>query len=338
MLDQNVISTLLFERPAWVAIDLLNLEEEVHEMDDFVYHRPVLEREVVELLEPKPGSLIVDATCGGGGHTEALLKSGADVLALDQDPDAVEHASKQLARFGRRIAVRQANFRHAASVLDELGIRTIGGALLDLGVSSRQLENAERGFSFVRNGPLDMRMDPRTQLTAAMIVNEYSEEQLTRLFRELGEEPAARRIASLIVKMRKTFPFRETLPLARAIEKLVGRHGRHHPATRVFQALRMEVNDELGALEEGLRVLTARLEPDGRIAVIAFHSLEDRIVKNFFRDHSREWLDRPEWPAPQRNPDYDLKLITPKPVEPTEEEQRANPRSRSAKLRVAEKV
>ena len=338
MLDQNVISTLFFERPAWVAIDPLILEQEVHEMDDFVYHRPVLEREVVELLEPKPGCLIVDATCGGGGHTEALLKSGADVLALDQDPDAVEHASKQLARFGRRIAVRQANFRHAASVLDELGIRIIGGALLDLGVSSRQLENAERGFSFVRNGPLDMRMDPRTQLTAAMIVNEYSEEQLTRLFRELGEEPAARRIASLIVKMRKTFPFRETLPLARAIEKLVGRHGRHHPATRVFQALRMEVNDELGALEEGLRVLTARLEPGGRIAVIAFHSLEDRIVKNFFRDHSREWLDRPEWPAPQRNPDYDLKLITPKPVEPTEEEQRANPRSRSAKLRVAEKV
>ena len=338
MLDQNVISTLFFERPAWVAIDPLILEQEVYEMDDFVYHRPVLEREVVELLEPKPGSLIVDATCGGGGHTEALLKSGADVLALDQDPDAVEHASKQLARFGRRIAVRQANFRHTASVLDELGIRTIGGALLDLGVSSRQLENAERGFSFVRNGPLDMRMDPRTQLTAAMIVNEYSEEQLTRLFRELGEEPAARRIASLIVKMRKTFPFRETLPLARAIEKLVGRHGRHHPATQVFQALRMEVNDELGALEEGLRVLTARLEPGGRIAVIAFHSLEDRVVKNFFRDHSREWLDRPEWPAPQRNPDYDLKLITPKPVEPTEEEQRANPRSRSAKLRVAEKV
>jgi 16S rRNA (cytosine1402-N4)-methyltransferase len=183
-----------------------------------------------------------------------------------------------------------------------------------------------------------MRMDPRAQLTAATIVNEYSEEQLTRLFRELGEEPAARRIASLIVKMRRTAPFRETLPLARAIEKLVGRHGRHHPATHVFQALRMEVNDELGALEEGLRVFTARLERGGRIAVITFHSLEDRIVKNFFRDRSREWLDRPEWPAPQRNPNYDLKLITPKPVEPTEEERRTNPRSRSAKLRVAEKT
>src|SRR5213596_3269505 len=187
-------------------------------------------------------------------------------------------------------------------------------------------------------GPLDMRMDPRTKLTAGKIVNEYGEEELTRLFRELGEEPAARRIASLIVKMRRTSPFRETLPLARAIEKLVGRHGRHHPATQVFQALRMEVNDELGALEEGLRVLTARLAPRGRIAVITFHSLEDRIVKNFFRDHSREWLDKPEWPEPQPNPDYDLELVTPKPVEPSDEEQRANPRSRSAKLRVAEKI
>jgi 16S rRNA (cytosine1402-N4)-methyltransferase len=338
MLGQNVINRLWFERPVWVAVDPLIVEEEACEMEDFIYHRPVFEKEVVELLEPKPGSLIVDGTCGGGGHTEALLESGADLLALDQDPDAVQQVSERLVRFGRRVAVRQANFRHTAGVLDELGIRTIGGALLDLGVSSRQLENPERGFSFVRNGPLDMRMDTRSRLTAATIVNEYSEEQLTRLFRELGEEPAARRIASLIVKMRKTCPFRETLPLARAIEKLVGRHGRHHPATQVFQALRMEVNDELGALEEGLRVLTARLKRGGRIAVIAFHSLEDRIVKNFFRDHSREWLDRPEWPAPERNPDYDLKLVTPKPVEPTEEEQRANPRSRSAKLRVAEKI
>ena len=332
------MNTLLFERSVWFTTDPLIVEEEAHEMEDFVYHRPVLEREVVALLEPKPGLLIVDGTCGGGGHTEALLGSGADVLALDQDPDAAQHVSEQLARFGRRVTVRHVNFRQAAKVLDELGIRTIGGALLDLGVSSRQLENAERGFSLVRNGPLDMRMDPRNQLTAATIVNEYSAEQLTRLFRELGEEPAARRIASLIVKMRNRSPFRETLPLARAIEKLAGRHGRRHPATQVFQALRMEVNDELGALEEGLRVLAARLEPSARIAVITFHSLEDRIVKNFFRDHSREWLDRPEWPAPQRNPDYDLKVITPKPVEASEDEQRANPRSRSAKLRVAEKI
>jgi 16S rRNA (cytosine1402-N4)-methyltransferase len=332
------MNTLLFERPIWFTNGPLIAKEEAQEMEDFIYHRPVLAREAVELLEAKAGSLVVDATCGGGGHTEVLLESGADVLALDQDPDAVQHVSERLARFGPRVTVRQANFRSAARVLDELGIRVIGGALLDLGVSSRQLENAERGFSLVRNGPLDMRMDPRNQLTAATILNQYSEEALTRLFRELGEEPAARRIASLIAKMRKTSPFRETLPLARAIEKIVGRHGPRHPATQVFQALRMEVNDELGALRDGLHVLSAQLKPGARIAAITFHSLEDRIVKNFFRDRSREWVDRPEWPAPQRNPDYDLKVVTSKPIEPSEEEQRANPRSRSAKLRVAEKI
>jgi 16S rRNA (cytosine1402-N4)-methyltransferase len=279
----------------------------------------------------------VDGTCGGGGHTEAILKAGADVLALDQDPEAIEHAREQLAHVGGRVTLRQANFRNTDKVLDELGIATIGGAMLDLGVSSRQLENAERGFSIMRNGPLDMRMDPSAPVSAADVVNNYSEEDLTRLFRELGEEPAARRIASLIVKARKSTPFRETLALAKAIEKVVGRHGRLHPATRVFQALRMEVNDELGALEQGLRVLTARLEPGARIAVISFHSLEDRIVKNFFRDRSRETIDRPEWPEPQANPDYQLNLVTAKPVEPGEEEQRSNPRARSAKLRVAEK-
>src|SRR5881397_1019167 len=189
MLVQNVINTFWFERPLWMAVDPFTAEEEAPEVEEFIYHRPVLESEVLELLEPKPGSLIVDATCGGGGHTEALLESGAKVLALDQDPDAVQHVSEQLARFGRRVRVQQANFRHADKVLDELEINTIGGGvLLDLGVSSRQLENAKRGFSLVRNGPLDMRMDPRNRLTAADIVNNYSAEQLTQLFRELGEE------------------------------------------------------------------------------------------------------------------------------------------------------
>jgi 16S rRNA (cytosine1402-N4)-methyltransferase len=333
------MNKLLFERPVWFATGALILEEEAQEMEDATYHQPVLVNEVIDLVAPRSGSLVVDATCGGGGHSEAILQTGADVLALDQDPDAVQHAMGNLARFGGRVTVRQANFRHADKILDELGIATIGGALLDLGVSSRQLENAARGFSVMRNGPLDMRMDPGHQTTtAAEIVNNYSEEQLMQLFRDLGEEPAARRIAALIVKMRKTEPFRETLPLARAIEKVVGRHGRRHPATQVFQALRMEVNDELGALKEGLRVLIARLEPGAHIAVIAFHSLEDRIVKNFFRDRSREWIDKPEWSEPRRNPERDLKLITQKPVEPSEEEQRQNPRSRSAKLRVAEKI
>ncbi|MEY2484458.1 MAG: rRNA (cytosine1402-N4)-methyltransferase [Verrucomicrobiota bacterium] len=331
------MNALLFERAVWFATGPLILEEEAQAMEDFTYHRPVLVRETVELLAPRAGSLVVDGTCGGGGHTEAILKAGADVLALDQDPEAIEHAREQLAHVGGRVTLRQANFRNTDKVLDELGIATIGGAMLDLGVSSRQLENAERGFSIMRNGPLDMRMDPSAPVSAADVVNNYSEEELTRLFRELGEEPAARRIASLIVKARKSTPFRETLALAKAIEKVVGRHGRLHPATRVFQALRMEVNDELGALEQGLRVLTARLEPGARIAVISFHSLEDRIVKNFFRDRSRETIDRPEWPEPQANPDYQLNLVTSKPMEPGEEEQRSNPRARSAKLRVAEK-
>ena len=307
-------------------------------MEDFSYHRPVLAAEAVELLAPHPGSLVVDGTVGGGGHTEAILKTGADVLALDQDPDAIVEAREQLAPYGGRVTLHQANFRDADKVLDELDIKKIGGAILDLGVSSRQLENASRGFSILRNGPLDMRMDPRSATTAAHIVNNYSEEELTRIFRDLGEEPAARRIASLIVKMRKDAPFTETLPLAKAIEKVVGRHGRRHPATQAFQALRMEVNDELAALDQGLRILTARLEAGARLAVITFHSLEDRIVKNFIRDHSREWLDRPEWPEPRRNPDYDLRAITDKPSEPSENERRLNPRSRSAKLRVAEKI
>ncbi len=332
------MNAFLFERPVWFATGPLILEEEAQQMEDFNYHRPVLTEEAVELLAPRPGTLVVDATCGGGGHTERILKTGVDVLALDQDPDAIAYTRQQLAHVGGRLTLRQANFRNADKVFDELGIRTIGGALLDVGVSSRQLENAERGFSIMRNGPLDMRMDPARSVTAADIINTYSEEELIRLFRDLGEEPAARRIASLIVKERKYAPFHETLRLARSIEKVVSRHGRRHPATQVFQALRMEVNDELAALEEGVRVLTARLEPGARIAVISFHSLEDRIVKNFFREHSREWLDRPEWPEPKRNPAYDLTLVTPKPVEPSAEEQRANPRSRSAKMRVAEKL
>ncbi len=332
------MNALLFERPIWFATGPLVIEEEAQEMEDVTYHRPVLVHEVVELLAPRPGALVVDGTCGGGGHAEAILQTGADVLGLDQDPDAITHASERLARFGGRVTFHQANFRDATKVLDSLGIVSIGGALLDLGVSSRQLENADRGFSIMRNGPLDMRMDPRRELTAADVINGYSEEELTRIFREFGEEPAARRIASQLVKQRKTTPFHETVQLARAVEKIVWRHGRKHPATQVFQALRMEVNDELGALEEGLRGLTSRLESHARFAVITFHSLEDRIVKNFFRDRSRETLDRPEWPEPRPNPDFAFKLITSKPVEPDENEQRVNSRSRSAKLRVAEKV
>ncbi|MEO8439005.1 MAG: 16S rRNA (cytosine(1402)-N(4))-methyltransferase RsmH [Spartobacteria bacterium] len=332
------MNALLFERPIRFATGPLLMNEEAQDMDDFTYHRPVLAPEIIDLLALRPGSLVLDGTCGGGGHTEAMLRAGADVIALDQDPDALEYAALRLASFGSHVTLHRANFREAGEVLDRLGIAQIGGALLDLGVSSRQLENADRGFSLMRNGPLDMRMDPRRELTAAEVVNSYSEEELTRIFREFGEEPAARRIASQIVKLRKENPFRETLALAKAVEKIVGRHGRRHPATQVFQALRMEVNDELRALEKGLLVLTNRLEVGSRIAVITFHSLEDRIVKNIFRDRSREFLDRPEWPEPRPNPDFCLRLITAKPIEPDAIEQRINPRSRSAKLRVAERI
>ncbi len=332
------MNALLFERPIWFATGPLVIEEEAQEMEEIIYHRPVLVQEVIEFLAPRPGSLVLDGTCGGGGHSEAILQEGANVLGLDQDPDAIAHASDRLAQFGSRVALRQANFRDAGKVLDQLGIAQIGGVLLDLGVSSRQLENGARGFSLQRNGPLDMRMDPRRETTAADVINNYSEEELTQLFRELGEEPAARRIASQLVKQRKTAPFRETAQLARAVEKIVWRHGRKHPATQVFQALRMEVNDELRALEDGLLGLTSRLQTGARFAVITFHSGEDRIVKNFFRDRSRQFLDRPEWPEPRPNPDFAFQLITHKPVEPGEAEQRINPRSRSAKLRVAEKI
>jgi 16S rRNA (cytosine1402-N4)-methyltransferase len=333
-----MMNALLFERSIWFTTRPHEFKEEAQEMEDYIYHRPVLVLESVELLAPRAGSIVVDATCGGGGHTAEILRTGADVVALDQDPDAIAFATAKLAEYGARVTLYQANFREAGKVLDELGIVGIGGALMDLGVSSRQLENASRGFSVIRPGPLDMRMDPRRELTAATIVNSYPEEDLTRIFRELGEEPAARRIASQLVKLRKAAPFEDTLQLAKAIEKIVWRHGRRHPATQVFQALRMEVNDELKALSEGLQTLTTRLDSGARIAVITFHSLEDRIVKNFFRDRSREWLDRPEWPEPRRNPDYSLRLVTDKPLEPGETEQRTNPRSRSAKLRVAEKI
>lgn len=332
------MNALLFERPVWFATGPFMFEEEAEEREEFIYHRPVLVHETIDLLALAPGTLVLDATCGGGGHSEAILKTGADVLALDQDPDAIAAASDRLSQFGDRVTLRKANFRHVDRVLEDMGVEQIGGAILDLGVSSRQLENAERGFSLIRNGPLDMRMDPGLEKTAASIINNYTEEELTRLFHDLGEEAAARRIATAIVKQRKTAAFRETLPFARAIEKIVGRHGRRHPATQVFQALRMEVNDELGALDQGLRIIVGRLQPGARIAVISFHSLEDRMVKNFFRERSREYIDRPEWPEPRENKTRDLRVITSKPIEPSDNEQRLNPRARSAKLRVAEKL
>lgn len=310
--------------------------EKPRRMNSEEFHEPVLLEQTLELLEPAPGKVIVDGTLGGGGHSSAMVAAGARVIGLDQDPQALEFATKRIGR--DRFQPVRANFSEVESVLKDLGIEAIDGALLDLGVSSWQLDTPERGFSFMREGPLDMRMNPSATLTAADIVNSATEEQLARIFHNFGEEPAARRIAARIVRDRLLRPFVTTTDLALVVESVVPRRGRTHPATRVFQALRIAVNRELEVLAEALEQFTRLLKPGGRLAVITFHSLEDRIVKNFFKARSTEWLDRPEWPEPRRNPEFMFKRLSNKPVVANAEEQARNPRSRSAKLRAVEKL
>ncbi len=313
-------------------------ERSLLKTERFEYHQPVLPAETLALLAPAPGKLFVDGTLGGGGHSEALLRTGARVIGIDQDPEALAFAGERLAAFGERFTPVRANFAEIGTVLDRLGVPGIDGALLDLGVSSRQLDAPERGFSFQREGPLDMRMNPDSAVTAADLVNTAPAGELEQIFREWGEEHAARRVAAQIVRDRARRPFVTTLDLARSVEKAIARRGPTHPATRVFQALRIAVNRELEVLPAALDAFAQRLNPGGRLAVITFHSLEDRIVKTFFRARSAEWLDRPEWPAPRRNPQFQFHLLTPKPVTASPEEQAQNPRSRSAKLRGAEAI
>jgi 16S rRNA (cytosine1402-N4)-methyltransferase len=302
------------------------------------YHQPVLLRETLAVLEPAPGKLIVDGTLGGGGHTSALLEAGATVIGIDQDPSAIAHNEQRLARWGERFRAVRGSFGQVAALLDSIGADQIDGALLDLGVSSHQLDTPARGFSFQADGPLDMRMDPDGQVTAADLVNTMSGEQLERIIREFGEEPSARRIAARITRDRLVQPFTTTRELAELVESIIPRHGRTHPATRLFQALRIAVNRELEVLESGLEQFAARLAPGGVLAVITFHSLEDRIVKTYFKHRCAEWLDRPEWPEPQRNPDYLFRPLTRKAQTATDAEQRDNPRSRSAKLRAVQRL
>jgi 16S rRNA (cytosine1402-N4)-methyltransferase len=301
------------------------------------YHQPVLLAEVVALLAPTAGELFVDGTLGGGGHSAAFLAAGASVLGLDHDAEAMAETEERFRGMDHFRAVRS-NFSRVGAVLDSLGIERIDGGLLDLGVSSHQLDEPARGFSFMTEGPLDMRMDDRLPRTAADLVNTLGGGELERIFRVYGEEPAARRIAARLVRDRLTRPFTTTLQLAAAVESVVPRHGRTHPATRVFQALRLAVNGELEALEAGLEQFSARLAPGGRFGVITFHSLEDRVVKHFFKARSTEWLDRLEWPAPRRNPDFIFRALTRKAVVAGADELQANPRARSAKLRVVERL
>ena len=302
------------------------------------YHEPVLLRESIGLLQPATGKIFFEGTLGGGGHTAALLDAGATVLATDQDPAAIAEAGAKLASHGERLILRRANFSEIDRILAELKITTLSGALFDLGVSSHQFDTPERGFSLQHDGALDMRMSPDAPQSAADLVNTAGEEELARIFRELGDEPAARRIAARIVRERARMPITRTLQLAELVASVVPRKGRTHPATRIFMALRMAVNRELEALTAVLDAVTKHLAPGGRLAVISFHSGEDRIVKAFMKERATEWLDRPEWPAPRRNPAHIFRLLTTRPLVATDAEQRANPRARSAKLRVAERL
>jgi 16S rRNA (cytosine1402-N4)-methyltransferase len=286
-------------------------------------HIPVLFGEVLEWLQPRGGLgfTAIDCTVGAGGHAFGLLERSMPdgrLIGLDQDPQAIELARERLAPFATRVALKQANFRE----LGALGLEPVNAILFDLGLSSMQLDASGRGFSFRADEPLDMRFDPSNQAqTAAELVNSLDERELERVLREYGEEPRARRVARELIRRR---PIQTTTELTRAVTAALGpQRGRIHPATRTFQGLRIAVNDELQALESGLEAAKDLVKPGGRVAVISFHSLEDRIVKWRFR----QWAD-----------DARARVLTRKPIQPHAEEAHGNPRARSAKLRVVEKV
>lgn len=286
-------------------------------------HTPVLLHEVVEALHPSPGGCIVDCTVGPGGHAEALLEqlgpSGL-LIGIDADPDAIELSRSRLARFGASVMLVNRSFTDVTEVCHEHGVWTVDGILFDLGLSSTQIDTPERGFSFQRDAPLDMRFDPSQELTASDIVNAYPEPELAHIIWEYGEERRARRIARHIVRSR---PITSTARLARLLEQVLGsRRGRIHVATRTFMALRIAVNRELDSLRSALVQTPDLLAPGGRLAVISYHSLEDRIVKDFMRSQAR---------------DCALHLVSRKVIRPSSLEIESNPRSRSAKLRIAER-
>ncbi len=292
-----------------------------------VKHYPVLYREILSFFKNIPGKYIVDATLGGGGHSYLFLKNFPDktVIGIDKDPEAIERASKRLSEFKDRFIPVKASFKDIDSVLDNLQIKEVSGFLFDLGVSMFQLKT-ERGFSFQRDEFLDMRMDTSQHLRAYDVVNTYPKPMLEKILKEYGEEKFYKKIAQGIVEHRKKKPIRTTKELADIIYKIYPpplRRGKIHPATKTFQAIRIEVNNELEEIKEGINKAISRLEKGGIIAVISFHSLEDRIVKNIFRERKKL---------------KELEILTKKPITPGEEELKENPPSRSAKLRVAKKI
>ncbi len=326
--------------PGWLSarpsLDLFCQVDQADRTNLPHYHLSVMPDEVLAAFGPLDGKFIVDGTLGGGGHSELMLEAGARVLGIDRDPEALAHARARLARFGDRFTTHQANFSEIDSIPALQGGEKPDGLLLDLGVSSRQLDAAERGFSFMREGPLDMRMGPNAAQTAAELLAEIDESELVRILRKYGEEPRARRIAAAIVEARGKQPLTTTLDLANLIERAVGRNSRIHPATRTFQAIRIAVNRELESLEAVLDAVPRVLKPGGRLAIITFHSLEDRIVKHHLRDRAAPFIDQPGWPEPRPNPQLRYRLLARKAIAPTARETSDNPRARSAKLRVAE--
>ena len=295
-------------------------------------HNPVLLKETVEALSVRPGGRYVDGTLGRAGHAKEIIARGGEVLGIDRD----EQAIREIGEVAGLTAVRG---RHGSlkEIANEKGWNEVDGILLDLGVSSPQLDEAGRGFSFLREGPLDMRMDRSCGLSAADIVNGESAERLEEIFRTLGEEPQARRIAKAVAKERAEKPFETTVELAEFIEKVVGRRNGRHPATRVFQALRMEVNDEIGELGRALEGGLDLLRRGGRFAVITFESLTDRIVKRFFAGHIGRMVSLQQGGERWEGEEPRMKAVTGKVVVASKEEEDLNPRSRSAKLRAAEK-
>jgi 16S rRNA (cytosine1402-N4)-methyltransferase len=311
-----------------------------------VGHIPVLAEEVMSMLAPASGSLQIDATLGGGGHTERILEAtdpDGRLLGLDADGAAIARVAGRLRpRFGDRLVLRQANFRELATVAPAAGFGQVDGALFDLGLSSYQLADTERGFGFRAGGPLDMRFDTSRGVPAAELLATLDTDELTALFRRYGEEPRAARIARAIVEARRTAPVATAEELAALVGSVVPPNPRQpsrtHPATRVFQALRIAVNQELEALEAGLAAALDLLRPGGRLVVLSYHSLEDRIVKRFIAAERRGCVCPPELPVCVCGRDPRLRVLTRRSVTPTTAEIVANPRARSARLRAAERL
>ena len=306
-------------------------------------HTTVLRDEVVGWLQPRPGGRYLDGTLGLGGHTEAILEAQPDctVLGLDRDREALEHAGPRLAPFGDRAILRHSSFSHFEAALDELGWPGVDGAVLDLGVSSLQLDQRERGFSFLGDGPLDMRMDPSGGLApASRLVNLAGSDELKRIIRDYGDEPLAGKIARAIVRRREDVAFETTAQLAETVALAYPpqrrRQARNHPATRTFMALRIAVNQEVEELSEFLERIPERLNPGARLCIISFHSLEDRMVKRAFREWGKSCVCPPQQLHCTCRGHALARVLTKKPQLPGDEEQAVNPRSRSAKMRVAE--